>query len=255
MAPQQGSYRGSSARIGNMVPFDSFFSADVLKSQMLIGSGAGRAVIDHPGIGPGEFDQLFHRFPGRVFADADTKNKRDRVAKRIEICQGVVFHLERQWRYRKRLERRISDRVAVGLGMGDLIGSNRVGAADFRNGNHGHAKRLRQQTGKHPAGEVGRSTGCGTLEDLDRLCREFFLAAASPNDRPAQNIPIRTKMRQFFAENVLSIIVESSFRYLESVHKRTVSRKVVIPAPIFMGINSSRNPVFSRSLDTGSSPV
>jgi hypothetical protein len=32
--------------------------------------------------------------------------------------------------------------------------------------------------------------------------------------------------------------------YLESVHKLTVSKKVVIPAQISIGINSSRNPGF-----------
>jgi hypothetical protein len=38
----------------------------------------------------------------------------------------------------------------------------------------------------------------------------------------------------------------SKLDWSESVHKQKVSKKVVIPVPIFIGINSSRNPVFSK---------
>ncbi len=145
--------------------------AEQLARHVLRRADAGRAVGELAGIGLGVGDQVGDRLHRQVVVDQEDRGHRERRRDRRQVLQRIE---------RQRLQAgqdgdggiaRPHQRVAVGGGLGDLVGADGARIAGDVLDDHRLAPGLGEFLREHAAGDVGGAAGGEAHDQPHRLLR------------------------------------------------------------------------------------
>ena len=128
-----------------------------------------------PGFVLGERDQLLDRLDAELGRHHQHLGDLGDQRHRREIAQRIVRHALNVRRYRYRARRGEEQRIAVGVGLGDVVGADGAGGAGPVLDIDALAERRRHLVGDQAADEIGRSPGREGDHDADRPGRIIIL--------------------------------------------------------------------------------